>query len=141
MRRSIESCFEDKGAPLLTILDVLLLSILGFNIVYDFPKSHSTVYHDILSYVSVLVIPMLTLVVFSNITIAVLNVDEGRPTLTWVLLIPFIHVMEVLVNHPNTWACDVYLHGQIWKLDVYGELYSIHYLYPKEYLGFFLELY
>jgi hypothetical protein len=49
--------------------------------------------------------------------------------------------MEVLVNYPNTWARDVYLHGQIWELDVYGKLYSIHYPYPKEYPGFFLMLY
>jgi hypothetical protein len=141
MRRSIERAVSRIRVPLLIIVDVLLLSILGFNIMYDFSKLHSTVYYDILSYVSVLAIPMLLLVVFFNITIAVLNVDEGRLTLTWVLLIPFIYVMEALVNYPNTWARDVYLHGQIWELDVYGELYSIHYLYPKEYPGFFLMLY
>jgi uncharacterized membrane protein len=49
--------------------------------------------------------------------------------------------MEVVVNYPNIWAREVYLHGQIWELDIYGELYSIHYLYPKEYPGFFLMLY
>jgi hypothetical protein len=141
MRRSIERAVSRIRVPLLIIVDVLLLSILGFNIVYDFSKLHSTVYYDILSYVSVLAIPMLLLVVFFNITIAVLNVDEGRLTLTWVLLIPFIYVMEALVNYPNIWARDVYLHGQIWELDVYGELCSIHYLYPKEYPGFFLMLY
>ena len=141
MRRSIERAVSRIRVPLLIILDVLLLSILGFNIVYDFSKLHSTVYYDFLSYVSVLAIPMLLLVVFFNITIAVLNVDEGRLTLTWVLLIPFIYVMEALVNYPNIWARDVYLHGQIWELDVYGELNSIHYPYPKEYPGFFLMLY
>jgi hypothetical protein len=127
--------------PLLVILDVLLLSVLGFNIIYDFSKLHSTLYYDILSYVSVLVIPMLLLVVFFNITIAVYNINEGKLTLTWVLLIPFIYVMEVLVNYPNIRARDVYLHGQIWELDIYGRLYSIHYLYAKEYPGFFLMLY
>ncbi len=126
---------------LLIILDVLLLSILGFNIMYDFSKLHSAVYYDILSYVSVLAIPMLLLVVFFNIIIVVFNIDEGKLKLTWVLLIPFIYVIEVLVNYPNIWARDVYLHGQIWELDIYGELYSIHYLYPKEYPGFFLMLY
>jgi hypothetical protein len=141
MRRSTEKAVSKIRVPLLIILDVLLLSILGFNIMYDFSKLHSIVYYDILSYVSVLAIPMLILVVFFNITIAVLNVDEGRLTLTWVLLIPFIYVMEVLVNYPNIWARDVYLHGQIWELDVYGKLCSIHYLYPKEYPGFFLMLY
>jgi len=127
--------------PLLIILDVLLLSILGFNIVYDFSKLHSTIYYDILSYVPVLAILMLLLVAFFNITITVFNIDEGKLTLTWVLLIPFIYVMEVLVNYPNIWARDVYLHGQIWELDIYGELSSIHYLYPKEYPSFFLMLY
>jgi len=127
--------------PLLIILDVLLLSILGFNFVYDFSKLHSTIYYDILSYVPVLAIPMLLLVAFFNVVIAVFNIDEGKLRLTWVLLIPFIYVVEVLVNYPNIWARDVYLHGQIWELDIYGELYSIHYLYPKEYPGFFLMLY
>jgi len=141
MRRSIKRAVSRMRVPLLIILDVLLLSILGLNIVYDFSKLHSTIYYDILSYVSVLVIPMLILVVFFNITIAVLNVDEGRLTLTWVLLIPFIYVMEVLVNYPNIWARDVYLHGQIRELDIYGELYLIRYSYPKEYPGFFLMLY
>jgi hypothetical protein len=84
---------------------------------------------------------MLLLVASFNIVIAVFNTDEGKLTLTWVLIIPFIYVMEVLVNYPNIWARDVYLHGQIWELDIYGELYSIHYLYPKEYPGFFLMLY
>jgi len=127
--------------PLLIILEVLLLSILGFNIMYDFSKLHSTVYYDILSYVSVLAIPMLLLVAFFNIIVVVYNIDEEKLTLTWVLLIPFIYVTEVLVNYPNIWARDVYLHGQIWELDIYGELYSIHYLNPKEYPGFFLMLY
>jgi len=126
---------------LLIILGVLLLSILGFNIVYDFSKLHSTLYYDFLSYMSFLAIPMLLLVAFFNTIIAVFNIDEGKLTLTWVLLIPFIYVMEVLVNYPNIWARDVYLHGQIWELDIYGELYSVHYLYPKEYPGFFLMLY
>jgi hypothetical protein len=128
-------------ALLLIILEVLLLSILGFNIMYDFSKLHSTVYYDILSYVSVQFIPILLLVVFFNIIIAVFNIDGGRLRLTCVLLTPFIYVMEVLVNYPNIWARDVYLHGQIWELDTYGELYSIHYLYPKEYPSFFLMLY
>ena len=141
MCRSIERAVSRIRVPLLIILDVLLLSILGLNIVYDFSKLHSTIYYDISFYVSVLAIPILILVVFFNITIAVLNVDEGRLTLIWVLLIPFIYVMEVLVNYPNTWARDVYLHGQIWELNIYGKLYSIHYLYPKEYPGFFLTLY
>jgi hypothetical protein len=141
MRRSTERAVSNIRVALLITLDVLLLSILGFNIMYDFSKLHSIVYYDILSYASVLAIPILILVVFFNITIAVFNVDEGRLTLTWVLLIPFIYVMEVLVNYPNIWARDVYLHGQIWELDIYGELYSIHYLYPKEYPGFFLMLY
>ena len=130
MRRSIEKAVSRILVPLLTTLDVLLLSILGFNFVYDFSKLHSAIYYDILSYASVLAIPLLLLIVFFNITIAVLNVDEGRLTLTWALLIPSIYVLEALVNYPNTWARDVYLHGQIWELDVYGELYSIHYLYP-----------
>jgi len=91
--------------------------------------------------VSVLAIPMLLLVAFFNIIIVVYNIDEEKLTLTWVLLIPFIYVLEVLVNYPNIRARDVYLHGQIWELDIYGELYSIHYLYPKEYPGFFLMLY
>jgi len=98
--------------PLLIILDVLLLSILGFNILYDFSKLHSNVYYDILSYVPVLFIPILLLVVFFNIIIAVFDIDEGKLRLTWVLLIPFIYVVEVLVNYPNIRARDVYLHGQ-----------------------------
>jgi len=138
MHRNIVSGIR---VPLLIILNLLLFSILGFNIVYDFSKLHSTVYYDILSYVPVLFIPILLLVVFFNIIIAVFNIDGGRLRLTWVLLIPFIYVMEVLVNYPNIWARDVYLHGQIWELDTYGELYSIHYLYPKEHPGFFLMLY
>jgi len=138
MHRNIVSGIR---VPLLIILNLLLFSIVGFNIVYDFSKLHSTVYYDILSYVPVLFIPILLLVVFFNIIIAVFNIDGGRLRLTWVLLIPFIYVMEVLVNYPNIWARDVYLHGQIWELDTYGELYSIHYLYPKEHPGFFLMLY
>jgi len=138
MHRNIVSGIR---VPLLIILNLLLFSILGFNIVYDFSKLHSTVYYDILSYVPVLFIPILLLVVFFNIIIAVFNIDGGKLRLTWVLLIPFIYVMEVLVNYPNIWARDVYLHGQIWELDTYGELYSIHYLYPKEHPGFFLILY
>ena len=141
MRRSTERAVSKIRVPLLIILDVLLLSILGFNIVYDFSKLHNIVHYDILSYVSVLAILMLVLVVSFNVTIAVLNVDEGRLTLTWVLLLSFIYVVEVLVNYPNMWARDVYLHGQIWELDIYGVLYSIHYSYPKEYPGFFLVLY
>ena len=138
MHRNIVSRIR---VPLLIILDVLLLSILCFNFVYDFSKLHSTIYYDILSYVPVLAIPMLLLVAFFNVVIAVFNIDEGKLRLTWVLLIPFIYVVEVLVNYPNIRARDVYLHGQIWELDIYGELYSIHYLYPKEYPGFFLMLY
>jgi hypothetical protein len=87
--------------PLLIILDVLLLSILGFNIMYDFSRLHSTIYYDILSYVSVLAIPMLLLVAFFNIIIVVFNIDKGKLTLSWVLLIPFIYVMGMLVNYPN----------------------------------------
>jgi hypothetical protein len=138
MHRNVDSKIR---VSLLIILDVLLLSILGFNIMYDFSKLHSTVYYDFLSYVSVLAIPMLLLVAFFNIIIVVFSIDKGKLALTWVLLIPFIYVMEVLVNYPSIWARDVYLHGQIWELDVYGELYLIHYLYPKEYPGFFLMLY
>jgi hypothetical protein len=84
---------------------------------------------------------MLLLVVSYNIIVAIFNIDGGKLTLTWLLIIPFIYVMEVLVNYPNIWARDVYLHGQMWELDLYGKLYSIHYLYPKEYPGFFLMLY
>jgi hypothetical protein len=84
---------------------------------------------------------MLLLVVSYNIIVAIFNIDGGKLTLTWLLIIPFIYVMEVLVNYPNIWARDVYLHGQIWELDLYGKLDSIHYLYPKEYPGFFLMLY
>jgi hypothetical protein len=84
---------------------------------------------------------MLLLVVSYNIIVAIFNIDGGKLTLTWLLIIFFIYVMEVLVNYPNIWARDVYLHGQIWELDLYGKLYSIHYLYPKEYPGFFLMLY
>jgi hypothetical protein len=58
-----------------------------------------------------------------------------------VILIPFIYIFEVWSNYPNIWARDVYLHGQIWELDIHGNLFSIHYLYPKEYPGFFLTFY
>jgi len=47
----------------------------------------------------------------------------------------------VLINYPNIWARDVYLHGQIWELELYGYLDSIRYAYPKEYPGFFITLY
>jgi len=126
---------------LLTILDVLLFFILGLNLIYDFSKLHSVVYYDVLSYLPHLAILMLLLVVSYNIIVAIFNIDGGKLTLTWLLIIPFIYVMEVLVNYPNIWARDVYLHGQMWELDLYGKLYSIHYLYPKEYPGFFLMLY
>jgi hypothetical protein len=126
---------------LLIILDVLLFFILGLNLIYDFSKLHSVVYYDVLSYLPHLAILMLLLVVSYNIIVAIFNIDGGKLTLTWLLIIPFIYVMEVLVNYPNIWARDVYLHGQIWELDLYGKLYSIHYLYPKEYPGFFLMLY
>ena len=126
---------------LLIILDVLLFFILGLNLIYDFSMLHSVVYYDVLSYLPHLAILMLLLVVSYNIIVAIFNVDERRLTLTWLLVIPFIYVIEVLINYPNIWARDVYLHGQIWELDLYGKLYSIRYLYPKEYPGFFLILY
>jgi len=44
---------------------------------------------------------MLLLVAFFNIIIVVYSIDEEKLMFSWVLLIPFIYVMEVLVNYPN----------------------------------------
>jgi hypothetical protein len=79
---------------------------------YDFSKLHCSIYYNILSYVSVLAISMLLLVAFFNIIIVVFNIDKGKLTLTWVLLIPFICVTEVLVNYPSLWARDAICMGK-----------------------------
>jgi hypothetical protein len=123
------------------LLAILLLFILGINLRYDFSQWHNALYYDVLFHLSQLAIPILISFIFISITMLLLDNHYSRLRLMWILFIPSIYVSEVLVNYPNIWARDVYLHGQVWELDLYGKLYSIHYSYPKEYPGFFLMLY
>jgi hypothetical protein len=123
------------------LLATLLLFILSINLKYDFSQWHNALYYDVLFHLSQLAIPILISFIFISITMLLLDNNYSRLRLMWILFIPSIYVSEVLVNYPNIWARDVYLHGQVWELDAYGHVQSIHYTYPKEYPGFFLALY
>lgn len=126
---------------LLILLAVLLLSILSLNLRYDFSRLHGTLYYDVLLYLPQPAIPILAIFIFVSVSALLVDSFQSRLRLVWALFIPSIYILEVLVNYPNIWARDVYLHGQIWEIDIYGNLQSIHDLYPKEDPGFFLTLY
>jgi len=125
----------------LLVLTTFLLLGLSINLKYDFSQLHTSVFYDVLLYLPQTFIPILAIFVAFSITLILTGNFDIRLKFIWVLLIPCIYILEVVANYPNIWARDVYLHGQIWELDLYGNLRSIHYLYPKEYPCFFLTLY
>jgi hypothetical protein len=84
---------------------------------------------------------IVALAFFISLLSIVLVHGKRMTSILGIVLIPFIYVFEVWSNYPNILARDVYLHGQVWEVSTFGNVFSIQYQYPKEYPGFFLMIY
>jgi hypothetical protein len=118
---------------------LILSSALLIFLRYDLTKFSNGVYYDLFGYMPIYSIVMLA--IFISLLSIVLVYGKRMMSILGMVLIPFIYVFEVWSNYPNILARDVYLHGQVWEVSTFGNIFSIQYQYPKEYPGFFLMIY
>lgn len=141
-KRSLTTIFNIPTSTRFTkvlAVTVFLIAILySLSIKYYFTELYDPVFYSFLNY-----LPSSSIIILITFMLAIVlgSIFSDRNRIFYLMLLPSIYVIEVLSNYPNIWARDVYLHGQIWELDISGSINAVSYAYPKEYPGFFLVLY